>query len=175
MLNAMGALSLNQTGQTLLQSRKEIIPTIFSIFTSDLHASTLQEKSNAALLGGDVDELVRHHPWLRASIFEAITDVFNKIEAIGTNYVLKDGTQGHFNLVEADSPSTEAQPSETRGVIAMETDEIESETFANEGGTAPNISGDQEQATNGNEIVFDLHEMPVYQCLNNFSKVRDRV
>jgi E3 ubiquitin-protein ligase HUWE1 len=154
MLNAMGALSLNQAGQTLLQARSNVIPTFFGIFTSELHVTPLQEKSNASLIGGDVDELVRHHPWLRTFIFKGIVDVLDKIEVMAKAYQPKAGTEGHFNLVP-----TDRQRPESEDTIMAEPDEPAPEA---------KITG----KADANPLQsFDLHEMPLYQHLNNFFKV----
>lgn len=154
MLNAMGALSLNQGGQTLLQARSNVIPTFFGIFTSELHVTPLQEKSNASLIGGDVDELVRHHPWLRTAIFKGIIDVLDKIEAMATDYQPKEGIEGHFNLVAMDNQRREI----------TETPMTEADQTTNNDGS---VAKSEPSTPNG----FDLHEMPLYQYLNNFFKV----
>jgi E3 ubiquitin-protein ligase HUWE1 len=155
-LNAMGALSLNQIGQNLLQNRLDVIPTIFSIFTSELHTSSLQEKSNAALIGGDMDELVRHHPWLRPTIFKSIAAVLERIEILAQEYQSKPSNEGHFDLIPVPSKPPVASTSSTS---AMETDQATSK------------SEEAESSTSNIPPPFDLHEMPIYQFLNNFSKV----
>ncbi|KAK0485978.1 hypothetical protein IW261DRAFT_1662959 [Armillaria novae-zelandiae] len=48
--NAIGALCLNEVGQAQLTARPSIIPSIFSIFTSDRHLKVLLEKENAVLI-----------------------------------------------------------------------------------------------------------------------------
>jgi E3 ubiquitin-protein ligase HUWE1 len=160
-LNAMGALSLNQAGQALLQSRPNVIPTIFGIFTSELHMSPLQEKSNASLIGGDADELVRHHPWLKASIFKGITDVLGKIEAVARETKPKEGTEGHFNLIPV------PYPRQTAPVATSSTPMVESQMAVDDG-----VVVEKEEKAATSVVAFDLQEMPTYQYINNFSKVR---
>lgn len=157
-LNAIGALSLNQAGQTLLQTRTEVFHTIFGIFTSELHMSPLQEKSNASLIGGDVDELVRHHPWLKDSMFKGITDVLEKIESMAKDTKPKDGLEGYFNLIAADNKVEEV--ADTSGT-PMETDTPTPEI----------LSSSIEKPTGSSQPSFEISEMPVYQFLNSFSKV----
>ncbi|KAG8786740.1 hypothetical protein FRC15_010808 [Serendipita sp. 397] len=152
-LNAMGALSLNQAGQTLLESRSDVISTVFGIFTSELHLPALQEKSNASLVGGDVDELVRHHPWLKPSIFKAITDVLESLKMLGTEYTPRAGTESSFNLV----PTPKAPVDEPSASPGAEEDAGSSMTP-----TAAN--------SKPNPQPFELSEMSAYQYLNNFSK-----
>lgn len=156
-LNAMGALSLNQAGQTLLQSRPKVIPMIFSIFTSELHVSPLQEKSNASLIGGDADELVRHHPWLKEIIFKAIMDVMEKIEALARETKPKEGTEGHFNLIPVPYPRSDP--------AAIKPSSSTAESLQD------SIDDDASQQADRTTVTFDLQEMPVYQYINNFSKV----
>jgi E3 ubiquitin-protein ligase HUWE1 len=160
-LNAMGALSLNQAGQTLLQSRPNIIPTIFSIFTSELHMSPLQEKSNASLIGGDADELVRHHPWLKASIFKGITDVLEKIETVARETNPKEGTEGHFNLIPVPYPHRSAAVAKTSTPV------VEGQSVAD----GEDIVEKEEKLPANVAVTFDLQEMPAYQYINSFSKV----
>lgn len=152
----MGALSLNQAGQTLLQARADVIPTFFGIFTSELHVTPLQEKSNASLIGGDVDELVRHHPWLRAVIFKGIIDVLDKVEVMAKTYQPKEGTDGHFKLVPIDRQRTEGGDT-----IMADPDE-----------STPEVKP-ASKTESGSSQGFDLHEMPLYQHLNNFFKVSE--
>jgi Domain of Unknown Function (DUF913) len=160
-LNAMGALSLNQAGQALLQSRPNVIPTIFNIFTSELHMSPLQEKTNASLIGGDADELVRHHPWLKASIFKGIMDVLEKIETVARETKPKEGTEGHFNLIPVPYPRQGAP------VATASTPMVEGQMVIDDG----DLVEKEEKATT-NVATFDLQEMPAYQYINSFSKVR---
>jgi len=160
-LNAMGALSLNQTGQSLLQSRPNVIPIVFDIFTSELHMSALQEKSNASLIGGDADELVRHHPWLKASIFKAITNVLEKIETIARESKRKEGTEGHFNLIPVPYPHQNASVAKA----SHSTAEGQMEVIAGD------ATENEEKASSGVSVTFDLQEIPAYQYINSFSKV----
>ncbi|KAG8835313.1 hypothetical protein FRC17_004095 [Serendipita sp. 399] len=153
-LNAMGALSLNQAGQSLLESRADVIGTVFGIFTSELHMSALQEKSNASLVGGDVDELVRHHPWLKLSIFKAITDVLQSIKTLGIEYMPRIGTESSFTLVSTPKTTAENNPSASTEV-----------------GNQPVISTTPTTAgPSANSQPFELSEMSPYQYLNHFAK-----
>ena len=162
----MGALSLNQAGQNLLQARSNVINLVFRVFTSDVHIIALQEKSNANLIGGDVDELVRHHPWLKPSIFAAITSTLGQIEEAIRQYVPKAGMEGYFRLLLGKSPEAEAGISS--GEVKMETDQLATTsgdaTSTDSGAHAP-------QASSNGDSSYHITEIPPYQYLNCFSKV----
>ena len=165
-LNAMGALSLNQAGQNLLQARSNVIDLVFRVFTSDVHIIALQEKSNANLIGGDVDELVRHHPWLKPSIFAAITSTLGQIEEAIKQYTPKAGMEGYFRLLLGKGPEPEAGMSS--GDAKMETDQlatISSET------ALPNSGAQTPQTSSNGDSSYHITEIPPYQYLNCFSKV----
>lgn len=84
--NAIGALCLNEAGQTQLTKRPSIIPSIFSIFTSERHLKTLIDKENAVIIGTAVDELIRHHPSLKVQVFDALKSTLSRIEDLGASY-----------------------------------------------------------------------------------------
>jgi E3 ubiquitin-protein ligase HUWE1 len=106
--NAIGALCLNEAGQAQLAGRPSVIPSIFSIFTSDRHLRVLLDKEHAALIGTAIDELIRHHPTLKAPVFEAVKATLSKIEDLGNAYQ-PPADKGHWYQlmptdVESDSP-----------------------------------------------------------------------
>lgn len=125
--NAIGALCLNDTGTAQLASHPSIIPSIFSIFTSDRHLKVLLDKENAVLIGTTIDELVRHHPSLKDAVFEALKATLSKIEVLGNAYVVPPELQQWYKLVGAvpaaaapdtdvameDVPADAPSPSET--------------------------------------------------------------
>ncbi|KAJ6593931.1 hypothetical protein B0H19DRAFT_1215807 [Mycena capillaripes] len=126
--NAIGALCLNDIGTAQLASHPSIIPAIFSIFTSDRHLKVLLDKENAVLIGTTIDELVRHHPSLKAPVFEALKATLSKIEVLGNAYVVPPELQQWYKLVGVspaaaggsdadvameDVPSDAPSPSET--------------------------------------------------------------
>ncbi|KAK7057165.1 hypothetical protein R3P38DRAFT_3252330 [Favolaschia claudopus] len=97
--NAIGALCLNDVGAAQLASHPSVIPAIFSIFTSERHLKVLLDKENAVLIGTTIDELVRHHPSLKAPVFEAIKATLSKIENLGSAYVVPAELQQWYRLV----------------------------------------------------------------------------
>lgn len=164
----MGALSLNQAGQNLLQARSNVINLVFRVFTSDVHIIALQEKSNANLIGGDVDELVRHHPWLKPSIFTAITSTLSQIEEAVERYVPKAGMEGYFRFLLGKSPEPEAGTSS--GEAQMETDQLATTTTSS-GAALPNSGALTPQTSSNGDSSYHITEIPPYQYLNCFSKV----
>ncbi|KAF8826119.1 hypothetical protein HHX47_DHR6000506 [Lentinula edodes] len=85
--NVLGALCLNEVRQSLLAAHPSIIPATFSIFTSDRHLKILLENENTVLIDTAVDELIRHHPFLKAPVFQALKSTMAKIKELGHAYV----------------------------------------------------------------------------------------
>lgn len=48
-----------------------------------LYRDMLRERDNATYLGSSLDELVRHHPALKPSLLEALSDSLREIAAVG--------------------------------------------------------------------------------------------
>ena len=80
--NAIGALCLNAPGLAEFNER-QIVHRYFDMFTSERHVKTLNERDNAAMLGGAIDELTRHHPTLKEPTMKAIVRVFEQIREQG--------------------------------------------------------------------------------------------
>jgi E3 ubiquitin-protein ligase HUWE1 len=97
--NALGALCLNDVGQTQLARRPSIIPGILSVFTSELHLKVLLDKENSVLLGTAIDELIRHHPSLRTAVFDALRATIAKIEELGSAYEVPEDLRHWYRLV----------------------------------------------------------------------------
>jgi E3 ubiquitin-protein ligase HUWE1 len=117
--NALGALCLNQTGQDQLAARPSIIPGLLSIFTSERHLRVLQDKENAVLIGTSIDELIRHHPFLKAAVFEAVRSILGQIEDLGKAFVVPEDIRHFYQLV----PDSEVPPpAEDESCPAMDVD-----------------------------------------------------
>ncbi|KAF9820248.1 hypothetical protein IEO21_01462 [Rhodonia placenta] len=138
--NAIGALCLNQAGQDQLTARPNIIPGLFSIFTSERHQRVLQEKENSVLIGTAIEELIRHHPALKQSVFDAIKSTMDKIIELGNNYIPPSDIK-HWYMLVPSHPSASSS-----GVRPADTDVL----------MAPaDIEGAQPTATNGPDIVIE--------------------
>ncbi|KXN90585.1 E3 ubiquitin-protein ligase ptr1, partial [Leucoagaricus sp. SymC.cos] len=105
--NALGALCLNEAGQIQLSNRPSIIPAIFAIFTSERHLKVLIDKENAVIIGTAIDELVRHHPLLKAAVFTALKSILSTIEEIGKSYQVQDDLLHWYQLVPTASDSSD--------------------------------------------------------------------
>ncbi|KAI0360913.1 hypothetical protein OH77DRAFT_1558017 [Trametes cingulata] len=110
--NAIGALCLNQVGQDQLTARPNIIPSIFSIFTSEEHQRVLQEKENAVLIGTSIEELIRHHPSLKDKVFVSIKSTMAKIEELGKAYTPPNDIKHMYRL----QPTAPAPPTTASAV-----------------------------------------------------------
>jgi E3 ubiquitin-protein ligase HUWE1 len=152
--NALGALCLNDVGQTQLARRPSIIPGILSVFTSERHLKVLLDKENSVLLGTAIDELIRHHPSLRTPVFDALRATIAKIEELGIAYEVPEDSRHSYRLV----PS----PISTDGDVAMEGVESAASTSRSdvtlhvEDAQTDILEDDIDEATNknqGNHIV----------------------
>lgn len=106
--NAIGALCLNQAGQTQFGERKAVMPTFFSMFTSEPHIKVLLEKDNANAIGGAVDELVRHHPTLKDVVFESIIGTLQTIEDLGDNFPIPKDQESLYRMIGTTPSQTSA-------------------------------------------------------------------
>lgn len=119
--NALGALCLNQTGQDQLAARPSIIPGLLSIFTSERHLRVLQDKENAVLIGTSIDELIRHHPFLKAAVFEAVRSILGQIEDLGKAFTVPEDIRHFYQLI----PDPEAPPpAQNETGTAMDVDQL---------------------------------------------------
>jgi E3 ubiquitin-protein ligase HUWE1 len=84
-----------------LSNRPSIIPAIFTIFTSERHLKVLIDKENAVIIGTAIDELVRHHPLLKAAVFASLKSTFGAIEEIGRNYQVSTELLHWYRLAPA--------------------------------------------------------------------------
>lgn len=114
------------------------------------------DKENAVLVGTATDELIRHHPSLKAPVFEAIKSTMSKIEDMGNVYVVPEDVQQWYKLLPV---------SDTRGDedIEMDVSEIQKggrgdespiplEHFENPGND-PNQSEDSSSRAHDNVMV----------------------
>ncbi|KAI0326605.1 DUF913-domain-containing protein [Cubamyces sp. BRFM 1775] len=118
--NAIGALCLNQVGQDQLTARPNIIPSIFSILTSEEHQRVLQEKENAVLIGTSIEELIRHHPSLKDKVFVAIKATMVKIEDFGKAFVPSDDIKHLYRLQPTALPSPMPATSEVEAPMEID-------------------------------------------------------
>ena len=118
--NALGALCLNQTGQDQLAARPSIIPGLLSIFTSERHLRVLQDKENAVLIGTSIDELIRHHPFLKTAVFESVRSILGQIEDLGKVFTVAEDIRHFYQLIaDPEAPP----PAQNEPGVAMDVDQ----------------------------------------------------
>ncbi|KAK2858496.1 hypothetical protein FQN49_004672, partial [Arthroderma sp. PD_2] len=80
---AFGAICLNSTGLELFQS-SDALERFFDIFESPAHVKCMKSDSNLLrLLGNQFDELVRHHPALKASVMSSVLRMVARVGLLG--------------------------------------------------------------------------------------------
>ncbi|KAJ5179784.1 hypothetical protein N7492_002994 [Penicillium capsulatum] len=81
--SAFGAICLNSSGLDLFQS-SDALESFFEIFENPEHIKCLKDDPNLVRsLGTTFDELVRHHPALKASIMSAIIVMAARVNLLG--------------------------------------------------------------------------------------------
>ena len=84
---AIGALCLNEAGLNgFISSRLSLFTQYFECFLSPVHARVLFEREHAAVVGSHFDELMRHHPALKESVFAAIMHLLQGLFDKGQQY-----------------------------------------------------------------------------------------
>lgn len=159
--NALGALCLNETGQTQMSNRPTIIPAVFTIFTSERHLKVLIDKENAVIIGTAIDELVRHHPLLKAAVFNSLKSTLSTIEEVGRNYQVPDDLLHWYQL----APTT-SSPADT-DVRMGDADPVQAESAEAEMVDVP--TGDIFNATD--EAASKTHDNTVVSFIDVLCRV----
>lgn len=80
---AFGAICLNSTGLDLFLA-SDALERFFDIFESPVHVKCMKNDSNLLrLLGNSFDELVRHHPALKASVMSSVLRMVARVGLLG--------------------------------------------------------------------------------------------
>lgn len=90
----MGAFCLNHAGIEQLTSRS-LITAYFDLYLSPPHVTILRDRDSAVLLGGNIDELVRHQPSLRERVMSNVVRIFEEIKKRGQEFVQPEGEAGY--------------------------------------------------------------------------------
>ena len=96
----------------------------------------LIDKENAVIIGTAIDELIRHHPNLKAPVFEALKSTLGRIEELGNTYTVPTDLT-HWYHLQSTTPHADAEAS-------MDIDETETPA-SKEGSAAPDLYGDDDQ------------------------------
>ena len=157
---------MNQAGQDQLAARPSVIPALFSIFTSEKHLKVLQEKESAALIGASIDELVRHHPSLKALVFDAVISVISKIEALGNSYVPPSDIEHWYRIRAVQPPVTGTEDVVMEDASALTATESGVGSGANQTEEASGSSEDSQMKSHDNVIVhfIDVLGMVGFCC-----------
>ncbi|KAF8973258.1 hypothetical protein BDZ97DRAFT_1912814 [Flammula alnicola] len=151
--NAIGALCLNEAGQAQLKKRPSIIPAIFSIFTSERHLKVLIDKENAVIIGTAVDELIRHHPTLKESVFESLKSTLSRIEDLGTSYTPPTDINHWYQLVPVSGITSPDSDITMQGEDAGHPDVHEETPDVTPPGHADEDNDEEDNAKNHDNIV----------------------
>lgn len=89
----------------------------------------LQEKENAVLIGTAVEELIRHHPSLKNTVYDAVKSTIISIEELGKAFVVPEDLKSWYTIQPVSAPAAAAVAS-SDGDIAMEAVEPEAVTQA---------------------------------------------
>ena len=80
--NAFEAICLNENGQKLFQ-KSNALDTFFEIFQSREHVQVMaSDGTTPNQLGGQLDEMVRHHPQLKSKIMNAVRDMVMYVDIL---------------------------------------------------------------------------------------------
>jgi E3 ubiquitin-protein ligase HUWE1 len=162
--NALGALCLNQVGQDQLNARPNIIPALFSIFTSEKHQRVLQEKENSVIIGTAVEELIRHHPSLKDAVLESIKLTMGKIEELGNAFVVPEEHKEWYLMQGVET---------TQPILASSSDaDVEMTATSSSENVASSMTGDAADNSQPQDESSRHHDNLVVSYLDAFNKVR---
>ncbi|GAN06879.1 conserved hypothetical protein [Mucor ambiguus] len=104
-VNAFGAMCLNAQGLDMFNTEKPL-PHFFDLLTSHDFLRNPMDVDSATGLGSTMDELIRHHPSLKPSVFQCVTSLIKKVIEMGSdvNGVGKSSDNSH--LLQTSSEDT---------------------------------------------------------------------
>ncbi|KAI8978993.1 hypothetical protein BDB01DRAFT_852215 [Pilobolus umbonatus] len=83
-VNAFGAMCLNAQGLDMFNKEKPL-PHFFELMTSHEFLGSSADVDSATGLGSTMDELIRHHPSLKRSVFDCVTTMIKKVLEMGSD------------------------------------------------------------------------------------------
>ena len=96
--NALGAVCLNQTGLEMTQSRPVMFKTIVEASLHLMEEESTSERDTMTHMGSCLDELIRHHPPLRSTIFDAVMDALRSAIQAGADFVPSNNERADYLL-----------------------------------------------------------------------------
>ena len=160
--NAIGAFCLNQAGLDHFLTR-DLIAKYFAVFTSPAHYVLLRDRDSAVNLGSAIDELVRHHPTLKAKMLDTIFSIFVEFKRMGSDYVPAASESG-YNLQPTASATTTTTAA-TSEDVAMQ--EAAAQGTEEEQATKDKKKADEEK-TKDNEVT---NAIDVFGRVRNLSRL----
>lgn len=160
--NAIGALCLNELGQTQLARRPSIIPSIFTLFTSEKHLKVLIDKENAVIIGTAMDELIRHHPSLKKPVFEALNSTLGRIEELANAFTVPADLMHWYHLRSA-SPPVDVE-------VSMDVDEQEVPA-PGESSDAAGGNDEDDDEKEDDEPSFNNHDNQIVSYIDVLGRV----
>ena len=114
-VNAFGAICLNPQGLEMFNKAKPL-PHFFDLLTDHEFLRNATEVDNATALGSTMDELTRHHPSLKPSVFECVARMIRKVVEMGKSDIGKPSDDSHLlKLMPDTTPSGNVGASATGG------------------------------------------------------------
>lgn len=116
--NAFGAICLNSQGLDQFCDLNPI-PKFLSIFYDPNYLKILQDGEISTIVGTAFDELIRHHPSLKAKVMEAIVEILNKIISYGSTGIDSVYDDHRFMLEKDIDRLAHVEPAEDKPVVIM--------------------------------------------------------
>ncbi|CAH0059445.1 unnamed protein product [Clonostachys solani] len=100
--HVLNSISLNSAGMKLVVESRAF-EKYFEIFLSPAHVKCMESDADlASNVGGNFDELARHHPALRTSISNAVIDLAARVRYMGIQKAQTDGWGAKLLLKDSD-------------------------------------------------------------------------
>ena len=133
------------------------------------------DKDNATLIGTAVDELIRHHPTLKATVFDSMLTTFSKLEVLGNTWTLSRGQEHWYRLLSVSEYQNDGpgggghDEAETTDDLEAAMEGIESEENASSSAAANHYP----TPTAVDDIIDDaIPYNSVVPCIDVFCRVR---
>jgi E3 ubiquitin-protein ligase HUWE1 len=121
----------------------------------------LIDKENAVIVGTAVDELIRHHPSLKTSVFSSLRSTLTRIEELGMEYAPPDDIKHWYNLV----PISGVKTVDVDVPMAVEASSETAETASST--NAPAI-----EASDDDEFINKTHDNIIVSYIDVVGRVR---
>lgn len=131
--NAFGAICLNAQGLQMFQEQSPI-HNYLMLFASPLGLKHLVDNDVPSIIGGNVDELIRHHPGLREGVLLQVIELFDFLCSSSSQYFVESETRLH--PTDGSPPDTSAgaskvaeQKSDAEGEVTVSVTATEEPPF----------------------------------------------